>query len=48
MTGKGRPGQQSILEASGLKAGYGTDWLRLGAVKMFQDGSIQGQWFGQF
>ena len=42
MTGKSKPGQQSILEASGLKTGFGTDRLRLGAVKMFQDGSIQG------
>ena len=42
MTGKSKPGQQSILETSGLKTGFGTDRLRLGAVKMFQDGSIQG------
>jgi len=42
MTGKGKPEQLSILEHSGLKTGFGTDTLRLGAVKMFQDGSIQG------
>jgi len=42
MTGKSRPEQQSIIENSGLKTGFGSDVLRLGAVKMFQDGSIQG------
>ena len=42
MTGKGNPEQPSILEQSGLRSGFGSDALRLGAVKMFQDGSIQG------
>jgi len=42
MTGKSRPEQMSILENSGLRTGFGSDMLRLGAVKMFQDGSIQG------
>jgi len=42
MTGKSRPEQQSIIENSGLKTGFGSDMLRLGAVKIFQDGSIQG------
>lgn len=32
---------QKIFEA-GLGKGFGSDYLKLGAVKMFQDGSIQG------
>ena len=42
MTGKGAPGKPSIQETSGLVTGFGNAMLRLGAVKMFQDGSIQG------
>ncbi|UQZ35853.1 amidohydrolase [Paenibacillus sp. PK3_47] len=31
------------MEALGLKAGYGDEWLRIGAVKLFADGAIGGR-----
>jgi len=42
MTGRGGPGKRSILESTGLHTGFGGPQMSLGAIKMFQDGSIQG------
>ncbi len=39
---KGNPGQASASEAAGLLSGFGDEWLKLGGVKIVQDGSNQG------
>ena len=39
---KGNPGQASAGEAAGLLSGFGDEWLKLGGVKLVQDGSNQG------
>lgn len=42
MASKSSPGALSAGEAGGFITGFGNNFLKLGAVKMFQDGSIQG------
>ena len=42
MTSKSAAGSPSAFEAGGVVSGFGDDWLKLGAVKSWQDGSNQG------
>jgi predicted amidohydrolase YtcJ len=42
MTSKGDPGEPSAVEAAGILPGFGTPMLKLGSIKMLQDGSLQG------
>lgn len=42
MARKERPEDPSFIEAGGLLTGFGSESMRLGAVKIWQDGSIQG------
>lgn len=42
MASKGNPGQPSAAEAAGLVTGFGDDYLKLGGIKIVQDGSNQG------
>lgn len=42
MVSKQAPGRPSAAEAGGIVTGFGDDWLKLGAVKSWQDGSNQG------
>ena len=42
MASKGSAAQPSYAEAGGLVSGFGDDRLKLGAIKLVQDGSIQG------
>lgn len=36
------PGGRSNVEAGGLLTGFGDEWLKLGAIKIWADGSLQG------
>ena len=42
MTSKSAAGNPSASEAGGVVSGFGDDWLKLGAIKSWQDGSNQG------
>jgi predicted amidohydrolase YtcJ len=42
LTGPAVPGRNSFAETAGLLSGFGDDWIRVGAIKLMQDGSIQG------
>jgi predicted amidohydrolase YtcJ len=42
MLSKGAAGRESVAEAGALLSGFGDDWLRLGAIKSWHDGSNQG------
>jgi len=42
MSLKGSPTVKCNAEAGGILSGFGDEWLRLGAVKIIGDGSIQG------
>ena len=42
MTSKSSAGNLSAFEEGGVVSGFGDDWLKLGAVKSWQDGSNQG------
>jgi predicted amidohydrolase YtcJ len=42
MMSRGAPGQPSAAEAGGMVSGFGDEYLKLGAIKIVQDGSNQG------
>ena len=42
MMSRGAPGQPSAAEAGGIVSGFGDEYLKLGAIKIVQDGSNQG------
>lgn len=42
MYGPSAPNGRSIADAAGILSGFGDEWIRVGAIKMLQDGSIQG------
>ena len=42
MMSRGAPGQRSAAEAGGMVSGFGDEYLKLGAIKIVQDGSNQG------
>lgn len=42
MMSRGAPGQRTAAEAGGIISGFGDEYLRLGAIKIIQDGSNQG------
>ncbi len=42
MMSRGGPGQPSAAEAGGMVSGFGDEYLKLGAIKIVQDGSNQG------
>jgi predicted amidohydrolase YtcJ len=42
MCSKSSPNQRSAAESGGMLTGFGDDWLRLGAIKIWSDGSLQG------
>ena len=42
---KGSPSSTSWAESGGVLTGFGDQWLKLGAIKMLQDGSNQGYTF---
>ncbi len=42
MMSRGSPGQPSAAESGGIVSGFGDSYLKLGAIKIVQDGSNQG------
>ena len=42
MMSRGAPGQRTAAEAGGIVSGFGDEYLKLGAIKIIQDGSNQG------
>ena len=42
MLSKSAAGRDSVAEAGSILSGFGDDWLRLGAIKSWHDGSNQG------
>ena len=42
MMSRGNPGQPSAAEAGGVVSHFGDEWLKVGAIKIVQDGSNQG------
>ena len=42
MMSRGAPGQRTPAEAGGIVSGFGDEYLKLGAIKIIQDGSNQG------
>ena len=42
MMSRGAPGQRTAAEAGGIVSGFGDEYLKLGAIKIVQDGSNQG------
>ena len=42
MMSRGNPGEPSAAEAGGVVSHFGDEWLKVGAIKIVQDGSNQG------
>jgi hypothetical protein len=42
MSSRGSPISKTNAESGGMMSGFGDEWLKLGAVKIWSDGSIQG------